>query len=125
MSKRYASDKYAKPAPASVGQNAVNELVKDAIKSWKAKHECEMAALKVEIQEGKDSQQFISTKQRAEKNSEAKDSLTEDRHSRGQGQECSRPRTKDTAASVLQKQKKRSSKKFSRQSSIYRRSQNV
>ena len=40
------------------------------------------------------------------KKSEAKDSLSEDRPSRGQGQECSRPRprTKDTAAaSVLQK----------------------
>ena len=37
----------------------------------------------------------------------AKDSLSEDRHSRGQGQECSRPRpkTKDTSASVLQKKK--------------------
>ena len=35
------------------------------------------------------------------KKSEAKDSPSEDRHSRGQGQECSRPRTKDTAASVL------------------------
>ena len=34
---------------------------------------------------------------------EAKDSLSEDRPSRGQGQECSRPRTKDTAASGLQK----------------------
>ena len=35
----------------------------------------------------------------------AKDSLSEDRTSRGQGQECSRtrPRTKDTAASVLKK----------------------
>ena len=35
----------------------------------------------------------------------AKESLSEDRPSRGQGQECSRPRlrTKDTAASVLQK----------------------
>ena len=37
------------------------------------------------------------------KKSEAKDSLSEDRHSRGQRQECSRPRTKDTNASVLQK----------------------
>ena len=38
---------------------------------------------------------------------EAKDSLFEDRHSRGQGQECSRPRprTKDTSASALQKKK--------------------
>ena len=35
----------------------------------------------------------------------AKDSLSEDRTSRGQGQECSRPRTKDTRASVLQKKK--------------------
>ena len=33
----------------------------------------------------------------------AKDSLSEDRYSRGQGQECSRPRlrTKDTSASAL------------------------
>ena len=39
------------------------------------------------------------------KKSEAKDkdSLSEDRPSRGQGQECSRPRTKDTAASILKK----------------------
>ena len=36
----------------------------------------------------------------------AKDSLSEDRHSRGQGQKCSRPRTKDTSASALQKKKK-------------------
>ena len=35
----------------------------------------------------------------------AKDSLFEDRPSRGQGQEYSRPRTKDTGASVLQKKK--------------------
>ena len=33
----------------------------------------------------------------------AKDSLSEDRTSRGQGQECSRPRTKDTGASILKK----------------------
>ena len=39
------------------------------------------------------------------KNSEAKDSLSEDKPFRGQGEECSRPRprTKDTGASVLQK----------------------
>ena len=43
----------------------------------------------------------------------AKDSLSEDRTSRGQGQECSRPRTKDTGASVLQKKKKRLQKIFS------------
>ena len=36
------------------------------------------------------------------KKSEAKDSLSEDRHSRGQGQECSRPRTQ---AQVLSKKK--------------------
>ena len=48
---------------------------------------------------------------RTQKNSEAKakakDSLFEDRTSRGQGQECSRPRprTKDTGASVLRKKK--------------------
>ena len=47
----------------------------------------------------------------------AKDSLFEDRHSRGQGQECLRPRTKDTSASVLQK-KKRSSQKFFRRSPL-------
>ena len=46
---------------------------------------------------------------RTQKKSEAKakDSLSEDRTSLGQGQECSRPRprTKDTGASVLQKKK--------------------
>ena len=54
---------------------------------------------------------------RTQKKSEAKakNSLSEDRHSRGQGQECSRPRTKDTSASVLQK-KKRSSQKFFKRS---------
>ena len=46
---------------------------------------------------------------RTQKKSEAKtkDSLSEDRHSRGQGQECSRPRTKDRSASALQKKKKK------------------
>ena len=56
---------------------------------------------------------------RTQKKSEAKakNSLSEDRHSRGQGQECSRPwpRTKDTSASALQK-KKRSSQKFFKRS---------
>ena len=53
---------------------------------------------------------------RTQKKSEAKakDSLSEDRHSRGQGQECSRPRTQ--SASALQKKKKRSSQKFFRRS---------
>ena len=46
------------------------------------------------------------------KKSEAKDSLIEDRHSWGQGQECSRPRTKDTSASALQKKKKGLHKNF-------------
>ena len=41
----------------------------------------------------------------------AKDSLSEDRHSRGQGQECSRPRPR-TQAQVLSK-KKKSSQNFS------------
>ena len=60
---------------------------------------------------------------RTQQNSEAKakDTLSEDRHSRGQGQECSRPRTKDTAASVL---KKKFSKKLFRRSPIHRRTQN-
>ena len=45
---------------------------------------------------------------RTQKKPEAKDSLSEDRHSRGQGQECSRrPRTKDTIAGALQKIKKK------------------
>ena len=57
---------------------------------------------------------------RAQKKSEAKakDSLFEDRHSRGQGQECSRPRprTKDTKHKCSPKKKKRSSQKFFRRS---------
>ena len=46
----------------------------------------------------------------------AKDSLSEDRHSRGQGQECSRPRPRieDTSANALQK--KKFSQKFVRRS---------
>ena len=56
---------------------------------------------------------------RTQKKSEAKakDSLSEDRHSRGQGQECSRPRsrTKDTKRKCSpKKKKKRSSQKFFR-----------
>ena len=44
---------------------------------------------------------------RTQKKSEAKDSLSKNRHSRGQGQECSRPRprTKNKSASALQKKK--------------------
>ena len=40
---------------------------------------------------------------RTQKKSEAKDSLSKNRHSRGQGQECSRPRTKDTKKKGLHK----------------------
>ena len=75
------------------------------------------------------------TRPRTQKKSEAKakDSLFENRHSRGQGQECSRPRprTKNTSASALQKKnglhknfsgnlqkKKRSSQKFFKQSPL-------
>ena len=72
----------------------------------------------------------LEAKAKDTKKFEAKDSLSEDRHSRGQGQEClrPRPRTKDTRASALQKkkglhknflgdlQKKRSSQKFFRRS---------
>ena len=55
----------------------------------------------------------LEAKAKNTKKSEAKDSPSEDRPSRGQGQECSRPRprTKDTGASVFQK--KTSSKIFS------------
>ena len=52
----------------------------------------------------------------------AKDSLSEDRPSRGQGQKCSRPRTKDTEASVLQK--KKVSNFFFWRSPIHRHTQN-
>ena len=55
------------------------------------------------------------TQKKSEAKAKAKDSLFEDRHSRGQGQECSRPRTNNTSASALQK-KKRSSQKFFKRS---------
>ena len=54
----------------------------------------------------------LEAKAKDTKKSEAKDSLSEDRHSRGQGQEFWRPRTKDTSASALQKKKKVSTKIF-------------
>ena len=59
----------------------------------------------------------LEAKDTKKSEAKAKDSLSEDRHSRGQGQECSRsrPRTKDTSASALQK-KKRSSQKFFKRS---------
>ena len=57
---------------------------------------------------------------RTQKKSEAKakDSLSEDRHSRGQGQECSRPGTKDTKRKCSPKKKKRSSQKFFKRSPL-------
>ena len=51
---------------------------------------------------------WLEAKAKDTKKSESKDSLSEDRHSRGQGQECSRPRPR-TQAQVLSKNKKRSS----------------
>ena len=74
------------------------------------------APLKSQSPEVKSRTQGSRPRPRTQKKSEAKakDSLSEDRHSRGQGQECSRPRTKDTSASALQK--KRSSQKFFRRS---------
>ena len=50
----------------------------------------------------------LEAKAKDTKKSEAKDSLSEDRHSRGQGQECSRPRprTKDTKRKCSPKKKK-------------------
>ena len=50
----------------------------------------------------------IEAKDIKKSKAKAKDSLSEDRHSRGQGQECSRPRprTKDTSVRALQKKKK-------------------
>ena len=67
----------------------------------------------------------LEAKAKDTKKSMAKDSLSEDRPFRGQGQECSRPRTKHTAASVLQKQKqKKVFKFFFRRSPIHWRTQN-
>ena len=49
----------------------------------------------------------LEAKNTKKSEAKAKDSLSEDRPSRGQGQECSRPRprSKDTAASALQRKK--------------------
>ena len=43
------------------------------------------------------------TQKKSEAKAKVKDSPWEDRPSRGQGQECSRPRTKDAGANVLKK----------------------
>ena len=53
----------------------------------------------------------------------AKDCISEDRHSRGQGQECSRPRTEDTSASAIQKKKRSSQNIFQAISKTKRSSQ--
>ena len=58
------------------------------------------------------------TQKKSEAKAKAKDSLSEDRHSRGQGQECSRPRTKDTKRKCSPKKKKRSSQKFFKRSPL-------
>ena len=74
----------------------------------------------------------LEAKDTKKNEAKAKNSLSEDRHSRGEGQECSRPRTgmieaKDrnarcqgqgpwTQAQVLSKTKKRSSQKFFKRS---------
>ena len=62
---------------------------------------------------------------RTQKKSEAKDSLSEDRHSRGQGQECSRPRTKDTKRKCSPKKKKSLHKNFSGDQKKKRSSQKI
>ena len=69
--------------------------------------------LKMHLAEVESRTQGSRPRPRTQKKFEAKDSLSEDRHSRGQGQECSRPRTQ---AQVLSKKKKRSSQKFFRRS---------
>ena len=58
----------------------------------------------------------LEAKSKDTKKSEAKDSLSEDRHSRGQGQECSRPRPRTQAQVLSKKKKERSSQKFFRRS---------
>ena len=66
-----------------------------------------LSPLKLQVAEVESRTQGSRPRPRTQKNSEAKakDSLFEDRTSRGQGQERSkpRPRTKDTGASVLRK----------------------
>ena len=90
-------------------------------KLFKLGHKGEQTSL-VQTSEVESRTQGSRPRPRTQKKSEAKDSLYEDRHSRGQGQECSRPRTKDTSASALQKKKKRSSQKFFRRSQKKKRS---
>ena len=63
-----------------------------------------------------DSRSRPRTQKKSDAKTKAKDSLSEGRNSRGQVQDCSRPRprTKDTSASALQKKKTSSQKFFKR-----------
>ena len=54
----------------------------------------------------------LEAKDTIKSKAKAKDSLSEDRHSRGQGQKCSSPRPR-TQAQVLSKKKKSLQKNFS------------
>ena len=75
------------------------------LRKWCFRHDCYLVITgdKIPEVESKTKGSRPIPKPRTQKKSEAKGSLSEDRPSRGQGQECSRPRTKDTAASLLQK----------------------
>ena len=85
-------------------------------------HSCRFCCSKyVARQRFEDTRLEAKAKAKDTKKSEAKDSLSEDRHSRGQGQECSRPRprTKDTKRKCSpKKKKKRSSQKFFKRSPL-------
>ena len=71
-------------------------------------NECQLITTKG----GVENKRLSRSRPKAQKNFEAKDCPSEDRPSLGQEQEYSRPRTKDTGASVLRR-KKRSLKDFS------------
>ena len=79
-------------------------------KNWRAQAKL-LDVLSNDIIRGGVEDTRLEAKDTKKSEAKAKNSLSEDRPSRGQGQECSRPRTKDTAASVFKK--KRSSKSFS------------
>ena len=54
----------------------------------------------------------LEAKAKDSKKSETRDSLSEDRHSLGQGQECSRPRPRTQAQVFSKKEKKKKKKVF-------------
>ena len=54
----------------------------------------------------------LEAKAKNTKKTKAKDNPSEDRPSRGQGQKCSRTRTKNTGESVLQKNNKKGDQNF-------------